>query len=153
MAHSDFQLALSQQDSLLRSKSRIRWLSDGDRNTSLLHNMIKIRRLHIPLVSLRVWQIIFHDRDIIADQVVQHFHKAFTRDPSIVNTGLVERIIPRLVTDEKNLLLSTMPTAEEITKTVKMMDEYVSAPGPDGFSGSSFHHCWEVVFGDVISAV
>ncbi|KAK9949447.1 hypothetical protein M0R45_004967 [Rubus argutus] len=152
VAHSAFQLALSSQGSLLHSKSRIRWLSEGDRNTSFLHNMVKIRKLHRPLVSLRVGSIVLHDNDLISAQVVQHFKQAFTQDTSISNTGLVEKIIPHLVTNDENLMLLALPSVEEITTTVKSMDAY-SSPGPDGFGGIFFHHCWDVISTDVINAV
>ncbi|KAK9928747.1 hypothetical protein M0R45_025867 [Rubus argutus] len=130
----------------------IRWPSEGDRNTSFLHNMVKIRKLHRPLVSLRVGSIILHDNELISAQVVQQFKKAFTQDTSISNIGLVEKIIPHLVTNDENLMLLALPSMEEITTTVKSMDAY-SSPGPDGFGGIFFHHCWDVISNDVINAV
>ncbi|KAK9903716.1 hypothetical protein M0R45_001017 [Rubus argutus] len=114
--------------------------------------MVKLRKLHKPLVSLRVSSTILHDNDLISAQVVHHFMIAFTRDTTISNTGLVEKIIPQLVTNDENLMLSALPSVEEITATVKSMDAY-SAPGPDGIGGIFFHHFWEVISSDVINAV
>lgn len=42
-AQARYQTDLSLHDIFLREKARIRWLVDGDRNTSFLHNMVKIR--------------------------------------------------------------------------------------------------------------
>ncbi|KAK9943793.1 hypothetical protein M0R45_009389 [Rubus argutus] len=53
-AESQFLLDLSLQSTLLRDKARVHWLKDGDRNTSFLHNMIKIRRLNKSISSLTV---------------------------------------------------------------------------------------------------
>ncbi|KAK9941650.1 hypothetical protein M0R45_007350 [Rubus argutus] len=84
-------MALSMQDCFLRSKSRVRRLSEGDRNTSFLHNMIK---------------------------VVSHFKAVFSKDNSIVNSGLVEKVIPSMVTAAENSLLIAMPSSDEISATV-----------------------------------
>ncbi|KAK9906168.1 hypothetical protein M0R45_002827 [Rubus argutus] len=151
-AHSNFQFALSLQDEFLRNKSLIRWLIEGDRNTSFLHNMVKLHKLKTPLVSLTVGSVVLHDKNLISAQVVQHFQKAFTKDPAIIHTGLVEEVIPHLVTQDENLMLSALPSLDEITATVKAMDGF-SAPGLDGFSGSFYHYCWDVISNDVVSAV
>ncbi|KAK9911453.1 hypothetical protein M0R45_035362 [Rubus argutus] len=152
LAHSKFQSALSMQDTFLRTKARVRWLVDGDRNTSFLHNMIKIRRLHQSLSSLRLGSVVITDSQQIINHTVTHFKSAFTMDPNILNTGLVERVIPNLVTLEENIGLTSMPLAEEIYTTLMTMDGS-SAPGPDGFGGCFFQNCWNVVAQEVISAV
>lgn len=152
VAHENYQLALSMQASLLRTKSRIRWLVDGDRNTSFLHNMVKIRRLRKSLAALKVGPIILRDQVLISNHIVNYFHAQFTKDSSIVNTGLVERIIPCLVTADENAMLTVMPSADVITATVKSMDGF-SAPGPDGFGGCFFQNCWEIISHDIIAAV
>ncbi|XP_062008504.1 uncharacterized protein LOC133725310 [Rosa rugosa] len=136
-AHADYQLALSMQDSFLRSKSRVRWLVDGDRNTSFLHNMVKIRKVHRSMATIKVGSQVLQSHDQIASHVVQHFSSLFTKDESITNTGLVERVIPALVTEEENLMLAASPSIEEIRGAVMGMDGF-SAPGPDGFGGSFF---------------
>ncbi|KAK9907177.1 hypothetical protein M0R45_002183 [Rubus argutus] len=144
LAHSKFQSALSMQDTFLRTKARVRWLVDGDRNTSFLHNMIKIRRLHQSLSSLRLGSVVITDSQQIINHTVTHFKSAFTMDPNILNTGLVERVIPNLVTLEENIGLTSMPSAEEIYTTLMTMDGS-SAPSPDGFGGCFFQNCWNVV--------
>ncbi|XP_024198251.1 uncharacterized protein LOC112201572 [Rosa chinensis] len=95
-----------------RDKSRVRWLKDGDRNTSFLHNMVK----------------------------------------GIIDSGLVERVIPYLVRAKENLSLISIPTDEEISLVVRSMDSS-SSPGLDGFGEGFFKACWSVVSGDVILAV
>ncbi|XP_062028750.1 uncharacterized protein LOC133744700 [Rosa rugosa] len=136
-AHNNYLSALSLQATLLRDKSRISWLKDGDRNTTFLHNMVRVRRLQNSITSLLV-----EDR-VLNDQVVIAAH---------ANTGLVERVIPHMVIEEENSSLLATPSAEEIRDAVMKMDGN-SAPGPDGFGGSFFSSCWSVVAIDVIRVV
>ncbi|XP_062028777.1 uncharacterized protein LOC133744735 [Rosa rugosa] len=152
MATLSYQTDLSMQESFLRSKARVRWLIEGDRNTAFLHNLVKIRRVHKSLTSIKVGSQVFHGQDQIAQQVVHHFEALFSRDSTITDTGLVNRTIPALVTEAENLSLTTRPTVEEIHEAVLNLDGS-SAPGPDGFGGIFFQQCWEVVALDVIAAV
>lgn len=76
----------------------------------------------------------------------------FTADAKVVNTGLVERVIPSLVTVEDNILLTSIPSKEEIFGVVKSVDS-LSSPGPNGFGGIFFLHCWSMVGHEVVQAV
>ncbi|CAL2248073.1 unnamed protein product [Prunus armeniaca] len=75
----------------------------------------------------------------------------FTVDAKVVNTSLVERDTPSLVTTEDNMLIS-IPSQEEIFGVVKSVDS-LSSPGPDGFCGIFYLHCWSVVGHEVVQAV
>lgn len=114
--------------------------------------MVKVRSLNKSIATLTVNQTVLTDQASIAAQVVQHFEGSFTHDPHIIDTGLVERVIPNLVTEEENLSLLAIPTWEEVHATVRAMDGF-SAPGPDGFGGCFFSHCWSIVASDVVLAV
>ena len=70
----------------------------------------------------------------------------------MVNTGLVERVIPQLVSVDDNLALTVLPSEEEIFKTICSMDSF-SSPGLDGFGGCFFVNCWSIVGPEVVSAV
>lgn len=151
-ARSKFLFDLSLQSTFLHDKARIRWLKEGDKNTSFLHNMIRIRRLNKSICSLSVGDAVLTGPKDIAAHFVQHYESSFTQNPHIINTGLVERLIPCLVTNEENGALIKTPSAHEIQAAVKDMDGY-SAPGPDGFGGCFFTFCWDVVAQDVVLAV
>ncbi|KAL6220498.1 hypothetical protein ACLB2K_008254 [Fragaria x ananassa] len=152
VAQSRFLNDLSMQATFLKDQSRIRWLKDGDKNTSFLHNMVKLRRINKSICSLTVNDEIITDMSAIETHVVQHFEKAFTSDSSIVNTCLVERLIPCMVSEEENSDLLALPSYQEIHDTVMCMDDF-SAPGPDGFNGSFYKFCWPIVDSDVVMVV
>lgn len=114
--------------------------------------MVKMQRLNKSITSLSVDQTILNDQASIAAHVVQHFEKSFTRDHHIMDIGLVEHVIPKLVTDAENSIILAIPTREEVYATVKAMDGF-SARGLDGFGDCFFTHCWSVIWSNVTLAI
>jgi len=64
----------------------------------------------------------------------------------------VEEIIPKLVDDNTNNLLTMLPSKEEIKNAVFSLNSD-GAPGLDGFGTSFFQTYWEIVHKDVENAV
>ncbi|KAM1078104.1 hypothetical protein ACFX19_025815 [Malus domestica] len=146
------QNALIAQEKFYRDKSRIKWLSEGDNNTSFFHSMVKIRKLHRSLAVMRDGNRVLDNQMDISQHVVTYFQDLFSADSSVTDTGLVARIIPKVVTATENESLLAIPTPDEIFETLKSMD-HSSSPGPDGFGGSFYFRCWPIVGNDVVQAV
>ncbi|KAI9198086.1 hypothetical protein LWI28_009807 [Acer negundo] len=116
--HSKLDVLLRRQECFYRDRSRVRWLRDGDRNTSFfmpLSNVGNVSRV---------------GRDL----------------------SIVDYVIPSLVTAAENTFLTSVLSADDIHDAVFAMDA-ASAPRPDGFSGSFYQRCWDVVGSDVVLAV
>ena len=60
--------------------------------------------------------------------------------------------MPSLVTVDENASILRVPSFDEVRSTVFAIDP-LSAPGPDGFSGRVYSHCWEIVGHDVVLIV
>ena len=56
--------------------------------------------------------------------------------------GEVLRHIPKVITEEHNLMLMKPIELEEVEVAVKQMAND-KAPGPDGFTTNFFHACWD----------
>ncbi|BFG34263.1 hypothetical protein CerSpe_205370 [Prunus speciosa] len=149
---SDLQASLTEafrvQEIFWKEKSRTKWLADGDRNTSFFHSMCKIRKVHCSISLLKNGSTILEDPCVIQSHVVQFYYHLFAAK-SVIDTGLVEKVIPSLVTTEENLSLIAFPSVEEIFVAVKQMDPS-SALGPDGFSDHFFSECWDIVGKEVV---
>jgi hypothetical protein len=65
---------------------------------------------------------------------------------------LAEEVIPKLITDDVNALMTILPSHQEIKAAVFALNKD-SAPGPDGFSAFFFQQYWDIVKSDVINAV
>ncbi|PNX90569.1 ribonuclease H, partial [Trifolium pratense] len=61
-------------------------------------------------------------------------------------------VIPNLVTEETNALMTMLPSHDEIKAAVFALNKD-SAPGPDGFGAFFFQHYWDIVKFDVFNAV
>ncbi|KAI5422034.1 hypothetical protein KIW84_045474 [Lathyrus oleraceus] len=66
--------------------------------------------------------------------------------------NLIEKVIPDMMNEQSNNLLTVLPSQEEIHNAVMILDKD-SAPGPDGFGGFFFEHYCEIIKKDVIMVV
>ncbi|XP_057791021.1 uncharacterized protein LOC131008144 [Salvia miltiorrhiza] len=144
---------LNQKNSLLRQKSRVRWLNDGDKNTSFFHKRFKMRRKHLFLPQLKIDGVDVFDQEAIAHHIVGYFSSLFseTRAPEVTIQDL-HPILTKKISQQQNIFLISIPTEEEIKAAVFDLAGD-SAAGPDGFSGSFFQHCWTTIQKDVLKAV
>ncbi|PON37418.1 Zinc knuckle CX2CX4HX4C [Parasponia andersonii] len=124
---------LSQEETYLREQSRIKWLKEGDKNSTFFHNMVKRCRAKKVLSHMKIGEDIAEDITLISSHI-QSFYKDLFTEPqvSVINYSGVQDIIPNLVSSSDNLELCRILNEEEIRLTVFDMDAS-SATSPDGF--------------------
>ncbi|KAL6136537.1 hypothetical protein ACLB2K_061832 [Fragaria x ananassa] len=144
--------SLRPQELYWNEKSRIRWLSEGDRNTSFFHAICRARRSQSSITLLKDGNQIYQDPISIQNHIVDYYSNLFSHHDDCQDTGLISRVIPNIVTVAENDSPIAIPSPDEIFSTVKAMDPN-SSPGPDGFSGSFFLACWDLIGEDVVEAV
>ncbi|KAL8529340.1 hypothetical protein ACS0TY_006669 [Phlomoides rotata] len=127
--------------------------TDGDRNSRFFHTMNRIRETSIGLSSLVVNGELTFDPWIISDSVVQFYTELFTaQDQATYDDSVLWAFIHPVVEAEENAALIALPSVEEIRWAIFDM-EPSSSPGQDGFSGSFYQSCWDIISFDVIEAV
>ncbi|GJT13940.1 RNA-directed DNA polymerase, eukaryota, reverse transcriptase zinc-binding domain protein [Tanacetum coccineum] len=147
-----YRRAVSDEELLLKQKSKIQWLKEGDFNSAYFHNMVKGR-----VIKSRIESVydedgnMFHNDDMAA-KFVDHFKKFF---------GKCDVVYP--IEDHENLFTKKLDpeTAEELVKPVSddeikmaLFDiEDNKASGPDGYTSKFFKSAWSVVGKDTCSAV
>ena len=65
---------------------------------------------------------------------------------------MIEDVIPSLITDRINNILTMIPSPEEVHTAVFSLNKD-SAPGPDGFGALFFQTFWEIIKTDVLNVV
>ncbi|GAU32780.1 hypothetical protein TSUD_152280 [Trifolium subterraneum] len=151
-AQAALDIALDRQEVFWKEKSKIKWQLEGDRNTAYFHRMAKIKNTTKIISSLKHGNTTLTDPSQISDHVVDYYKTLFCTNPILQEQLLVEQVIPNLVGDNINALLTVLPSAEEIKHVVFDLNKD-GAPGPDGFGAIFFQTYWDIIHVDVINAV
>ncbi|XP_026443842.1 uncharacterized protein LOC113343994 [Papaver somniferum] len=133
---------------MLKQKSRNQWLVEGSSNTSFFHNNIRMRK-STKTISELVDNLgnTVTDCDSIRDMAVDYFQSKFNGDNSEPVDSLFEYEHESISLEER-FFMDRLPTVEEIREVVFDLGAD-SAPGPDGFAGFFYKHCWEIICEDL----
>jgi len=143
--------ALNCQDQLWREKARNQSFIHGDRNTAYFYRLSRIKSTTKPISLLLGGQVRITDSRDIETHAVNYFQDIFGTNNVYISNDLVSRTIPTMVTTEENIVLTVMPSFDDIKKTVFDMNTD-GAPGSDGFGIHFFQHFWDIVAADVVSS-
>ncbi|XP_015158404.1 uncharacterized protein [Solanum tuberosum] len=143
---------LKMEDSILKQKTQLQWLKEGDANTKYFHSLIRGRRrkLFIHKTTRDNGEWIQRDEKI-AEAACEHFQNIFTGVDKVINENAIN-CIPRMVNLVQNNSLTTMPTLEELKEVVFSMNPN-SAAGPDGMNGYFFQKCWDIIKHDLFGVI
>lgn len=81
---AELNVRLTQQAQFLMQKSRVKWLNDGDRNTSFFHSSLCAIRSRGAIESLDIDGVMIQDKYIIADHITSFFMKIFSLNRLLV---------------------------------------------------------------------
>ncbi|XP_019427157.1 PREDICTED: uncharacterized protein LOC109335477 [Lupinus angustifolius] len=126
-AQKDLLVALNSEEEFWKEKSRLNWQISGDRNTSYFHKIAKIRAC------------------------VDYFTNLYASENEIHPSSLISQVIPQLVSEDDNNMLSSIPLNDEIRNAVFAMNGE-GAPGLDGFGGCFFQEFWDIIGHDFSGA-
>ncbi|XP_055802575.1 uncharacterized protein LOC129871641 [Solanum dulcamara] len=131
---------LKMEQAILKQKIYLHWFKYGDANTKYFYAIIigRRRKLFIHQISNEYGNLIQGDNNI-AKIACAHFENIFTIEEKQINEDML-KCIPKLVDDQQNELLHSLPTKDELKEVVFSMSP-TSAAGPDGMSGKFFHSC------------
>lgn len=150
-ANAHMRSILAREEVFWYQKSRIQWLSCGDKNTQFFHHYTKVKRQKSYVHRLMMNDAWVENQELLFSGAVEYFKNLLTSEDHDTESLLLD-MVPQLIMEEHNQRLCELPTADEI-KTAVFNLSGNSAPGPDGFSGSFFTFCWEIVENDIIRAI
>jgi len=144
--------ALNIEEILWQQKSKVKWHCDGDRNTAYFHRVAKIKSASSLITSLNLGDTVITDTKEISEHIINHFSTLFNNTSNTCDNGLVDEVIPHLITDRINSMLTLLPSEDEIFQAIFSLNKD-SAPGPDGFGALFFQTYWSIIKLDVTKAV
>ncbi|XP_026400458.1 uncharacterized protein LOC113296366 [Papaver somniferum] len=137
---------------MLKQKSRNKWLLEGASNTSFFHANIRMRRSSNMISELVDDNgAVITDCNQIRDYTISFFESKFNGDELPIDEELFN-YDHNIISVEDSQRMDEIPTMEEIKNAVFDLGAD-SAPGPDGFSGCFYRHCWDVVQYDLVRAI
>jgi len=151
-AQNDMNIALERQESFWREKAKAKLHVEGDRNTAYFHRLSQIKNKTKLINSLRVDESLLINTNQISEHIVNHFENLFCTNPILQDSLLVEEVIPRLIDDNTNNLLTMLPTHAEIKVAVFNLNKD-GAPGPDGFGAFFFQTYCDIIQKDFTHAI
>ncbi|PKU73811.1 integrator complex subunit 11 [Dendrobium catenatum] len=123
-----------------------------DNNTKYFHALVKNNRAKNNISKIKKDDGSFTDnQEEIAELAVNHF-KNHLNKVFIPTTVINPHIIPKRISIEDNLGLTSIPSLEEVKNIVFDMKADAVA-GPDGFTTKFFQKCWPIIFEDFFEAV
>ncbi|XP_026378693.1 uncharacterized protein LOC113273144 [Papaver somniferum] len=118
---------------MLKMKSRVTWLEDGDQNTRFFHNSIRMRRSQNTISELKISNdTTLFLQDEINDYVVNHYQAKFNGGDVHIDPVLFD-IEHESISATESAYMDAIPSLEEVKMTVFDLGADF-APGPDGFT-------------------
>uniref|UniRef100_A0A803Q031 Reverse transcriptase n=1 Tax=Cannabis sativa TaxID=3483 RepID=A0A803Q031_CANSA len=133
----------SNLERIWKQKSREHWVCKGDGNTKFFHASTVIRRRRNTIESVNNDGTWLHNREDIGNYMRNQFIKVYDTQHTVIEDDF-DSLFSELVSEEENLSICRMPTAEEIKQVVFALHP-LKSPGPDGFSGIFYRKYWRIV--------
>ncbi|KAL8158938.1 LOW QUALITY PROTEIN: hypothetical protein V2J09_000475 [Rumex salicifolius] len=148
---SELNLTLEQEETLWFQKSREKWISQGDRNTSFSTLAPLFRRNNISTLRIDedTW---ITDAMKLEGMAVDFFFRLYTlREADLQFAPMMRSGFPATGVANRDLLDKT-PSQQEIRGALKQMGLF-KAPGIDGFQPVFFKACWKFMGANVVSVI
>ncbi|KAI0511688.1 hypothetical protein KFK09_012320 [Dendrobium nobile] len=140
------------EEAFWKQKASVKFLVEGDRNTSYFHNIANHNK-----ISRNIHKLITPDGEEISNQDLiaasgSNFFESIFNSNFLPNLNTDFYFMPSLITNDDNLALNRIPNEEEILISIKDMNTD-SVAGPDGFTNKFFQKFWPILKNDIINAV
>ncbi|CAN1302061.1 Transposon TX1 uncharacterized 149 kDa protein [Linum perenne] len=140
---------LEKQSIYWKQRAKQHWYKDGDLNTNFFHATANGRRKKLSLSKLLNsqgnWAV---GDEAMGDVAIDYFRDIFRRGN--VNLAPLDGLIPRLVTEDDNVMLLAPFTDDEFHMAISQMSPN-KAPGPDGLNPCFYQTFWSELGGTIAS--
>lgn len=138
----DLWAALKTKETILRQKSKVKWIKEGDSNSSFFHASLVSRRRRNLLAAIQVDNLWVEEVNQIKGEVERHFSKIYMED--VRERPLLEGVQFQKLDGEVMRNLVALFSPEEVEEVVNSFEGNKS-PGPDGFNFNFFQSFWDLL--------
>ncbi|GKA84815.1 RNA-directed DNA polymerase, eukaryota, reverse transcriptase zinc-binding domain protein [Tanacetum coccineum] len=143
--------AINDEEKLLAQKAKVKWLSEGDKNTKYFHNVVKRKRNLNIIVRIFDEHGNWFDGDKVPNQFVKHFEKFLSNNGDIDQIDSEGLFNKKLTKREADFMVRDVSDIEVKDVIFGIRDD--KAPGPGGFTTTFFKKSWDIVRRDVCKAI
>ncbi|GJU37563.1 RNA-directed DNA polymerase, eukaryota, reverse transcriptase zinc-binding domain protein [Tanacetum coccineum] len=150
--YNAYREAALDEEKLLKQKTKIEWLRDGDFNSSYFHSVVKGR------TSRNRTEMVFDDSqnahygDNVTNMFVSRFEKFLGTQDVVYEVEDADSLFTKRLDADKAMELIKDVTNEEIKEAIFSIEDN-KASGPDGYSSKFFKAAWMVIGNDVCAAI
>ncbi|WOL20030.1 hypothetical protein Cni_G28832 [Canna indica] len=148
---SELKKAIHDEENFWRQRLRIKWLAEGDRNTSFFHANTRIRRSHNSIHRLKIDCGEWVEWSSAVAEVAQLYFQSLFSSSNPPNSDSSFPTPSCRVTSRINSWLLQLVSSDEVKHAAFSLNPDI-APGPDGFTGHFFRHFWYLIGPEVIEA-
>ncbi|XP_058761210.1 uncharacterized protein LOC131634556 [Vicia villosa] len=112
-------IALQREEIFWKEKARVKWQAEGDRNTRFFHRLAMIKQATKRISCLRVNGNMVTEREQMAEHVVSYYTNIFNSSSVLQDDGIINEVIPQLMTEANNTELTRLPSMEEVLEIIK----------------------------------
>ena len=152
LAQLNLDTALAKEECFWKEKANVKWHVEGDRNTRFFHRTAKLKAKTNKITCMKDGEQMLTEPEQIKNHITNHFMNIFCSSSVLQVNNLVEEVIPNLVTEPINNMLTLIPSLEETYNAVFNLNKE-GAPCPDGFGAIFFQSFWDIVKTDVHNAI
>jgi hypothetical protein len=143
---------LAREEEMERQRSRLEWLSSGDRNTCFFQARAKSRARTNRIRALKRADGSEETTQEGIELMAKDFYEGLFTAQENLQPDLVCQYIPRKVTDRMVDMLDSAFTTDEVEKALFQMGPN-KAPGVDGFTAGFYKKHWPLLKNQVVAAV
>lgn len=153
-AAAQFKRVKEAYNSFLYQKAKVRWLKEGDSNTSFFHRSIKKRRFQQRVLEIKDKNGNVQSNPEAINKAFEDFYVDLLGTPNGSRTQIQSTIIQMgaTITDQQANLLTMDFTNKEIKEAFFSIPGS-KAPGPDGYNSTFFKEAWPIIGDEVCNAV
>ncbi|GJS48187.1 RNA-directed DNA polymerase, eukaryota, reverse transcriptase zinc-binding domain protein [Tanacetum coccineum] len=149
---NDYMEATNDELKLLHQKAKVKWLSEGDQNTTYFHGILKFRKHKGRIESICDEIGMRFEGDNVVNVFVEHFKKFIGSKHEVQPLESTEVDFDIVLNKEEANAMIGQVTDEEIKEAIFDID-CNKASGPNGYTSGFFKKAWNIVRKEVCLAI
>ncbi|CAL9019993.1 unnamed protein product, partial [Prunus brigantina] len=145
---SNLNEAWAREETYWHQRSRVKWLNEGDRNTTYFHHSTIARRRQNRILRIQgnngQW---YSGQNATRRVIEEHFKDLFASECVEDDLDILSCVDP-VVTEDINTALLQEISSHEIKDAAMQMGS-LKAPGPDGYHGIFYQQYWDIIHREV----